>query len=59
MSNPNTPALRPGENIALTIALSRIERGLDVGDNTTAVLVWALARLVGRAQAEDSEGTGA
>jgi hypothetical protein len=40
--------LTPIENMALTIALAQIARGDDPPPNTTAVLIWALARLVGR-----------
>lgn len=42
------PALQPVENMALTIALAQIERGDEVPANTTAALILALARLVGR-----------
>jgi hypothetical protein len=41
-------ALEPIENMALTIALGMIERGDEVPPNTTACLVFALARLTGR-----------
>lgn len=41
--------LEPFENMALTIALGMIARGDEVPPNTTAVLIFALARLVGRA----------
>lgn len=34
--------LEPVENMALTVALSQIERGVDPGSNMTAVLVYAL-----------------
>lgn len=40
--------LTPIENMALTIALSQIERGIEVPSNTTAALIFALARTTGR-----------
>ena len=39
------PALEPAENMALTIALAQIRRGDEVPPNTTACLIFALARI--------------
>ena len=38
-------ALEPAENMALTIALAQIRRGDEVPPNTTAWLIFALARI--------------
>ncbi len=45
---PVEAELFPAESMALTVALAQIARLDVVPPNTTAVLVWALARLVGR-----------
>ena len=47
-NTPEVPALLPAENMALMVALAQIERGDEVPPNTTAVLVFALARICGR-----------
>lgn len=44
----NEDELLPVESMALTIALRRVQEGEPVADNTTAVVVLALARLTGR-----------
>ena len=41
----NRPVLEPAENMALTIALAQIRRGDEVPPNTTACLIFALARI--------------
>ena len=40
-----TPELTPAENIALSVAMSQVQRGDVVPENTTAALVAALARI--------------
>lgn len=36
--------LRPGERMALTILCSQIDRGVDIGKNTSVVAIVALER---------------
>ena len=52
MSNKSTeqllPALLPAESIALTVALSQLNRGDAVPRNTAAMCIMALARITGR-----------